>query len=103
MCGMELMTAVNYRIPLNVLLINNGTLGLIRKNQFQLYEGRHIDCDFINPDFALLARAFGIAHTRIESTADVDQLLEETDLVSAINLIEIPWDKNLFPGYRSDR
>ena len=35
MCGMELMTAVNYNIPLNVLLINNGTLGLIRKNQFQ--------------------------------------------------------------------
>ncbi|MDP2751102.1 MAG: thiamine pyrophosphate-binding protein [Rhodocyclaceae bacterium] len=103
MCGMELMTAVNYRIPINVLMINNGTLGLIRKNQFQLYEGRHIDCDFINPDFALLARAFGIPHYRIESTADVSRLFEEADLIHAINLIEIPWDKNLFPGYRSDR
>lgn len=103
MCGMELMTAVNYRIPLNVLMINNGTLGLIRKNQSQLYEGRHIDCDFINPDYPLLAQAFGISHTRIGSTDDVDRLFATTDLIHAINLIEIPWDKNLFPCYRSDR
>jgi acetolactate synthase I/II/III large subunit len=38
MCCMELMTAVNYGIPLNVVVINNGTMGLIRKNQFQLYQ-----------------------------------------------------------------
>ncbi|MHB0983889.1 MAG: thiamine pyrophosphate-binding protein, partial [Thiobacillus sp.] len=34
MCCMEMMTAVNYGIPLNVVVINNGTLSLIRKNQF---------------------------------------------------------------------
>ncbi len=103
MCCMELMTAVNYRIPLNVVMINNGTLGLIRKNQFQLYQERYIDCDFINPDFALLAQSFGIAHWRVDTAADVDALFERADLVGGINLIEVMWDKHVFPAYRSGR
>jgi acetolactate synthase-1/2/3 large subunit len=103
MCGMELMTAVNYAVPLNVVLINNGSMGLIRKNQVQLYEGRFIDCDFVNPDFALLAQSFGIRHYRIETEAQVDRLFAEADLKDSINLIEIMLDKNAFPEYRSDR
>ncbi|NWG31085.1 MAG: thiamine pyrophosphate-binding protein [Rhodocyclaceae bacterium] len=103
MCCMELMTAVNYKIPVNVVMINNGTLGLIRKNQFQLYQERYIDCDFVNPDFALLAQSFGIAHWRIENSADVDTLFAQADLIQGINLIEVMWDKHVFPAYRSDR
>lgn len=103
MCCMELMTAVNYGIPLNVVMINNGTLGLIRKNQFQLYHERYIDCDFRNPDYALLAQSFGIAHWHVERTADVDALFERADLQNGINLIEVMWDKNVFPAYKSDR
>jgi len=103
MCCMELMTAVNYGIPLNVVMINNGTLGLIRKNQFQLYRERYIDCDFVNPDYALLAQSFGIAHWRVESAADVDVLFERADLENGINLVEVMWDKNVFPAYKSDR
>ncbi len=103
MACMELMTAVNYKVPLNVVMINNGTLGLIRKNQFQLYQERYIDCDFQNPDYALLAQSFGIAHWRVETPADVDALFEHADLKDGINLIEVMWDKNVFPAYRSDR
>lgn len=103
MCGMELMTAVNYGIPLNVVLINNGTMGLIRKNQFQLYGERYLDCDFVNPDFRLLAASFGIQHYLLDSEAAIDALFAETDLENAINLIEIPLDKDAFPRYLSAR
>ncbi len=103
MCCMELMTAVNYQLPVNVVLINNGAMGLIRKNQFQLYGGRYIDCDFRNPDYALLARSFGIRHWKIEAEADVDAMFATADLANEINLIELMWDKNAFPSYRSDR
>ncbi len=103
MCGMELMTAVNYRLPLNVVVFNNATMGLIRKNQHQQYAQRFIDCDFVNPDFALLARAFGIRHKRVERPEDVDELFAHFDLTDAINLIEIVIDKNLFPNYSSRR
>jgi acetolactate synthase-1/2/3 large subunit len=103
MCAMEIMTAVNYRIPLNVVVINNSTMGLIRKNQYQLYGERYIDCDFVNPDFAWLARAFGVAHARIEREADVDALFAGADLEGSINLIEILLDKHAFPTYVSAR
>ena len=103
MCCMEIMTAVNYAIPLNVVVINNGTLSLIRKNQFQLYGERYIDCDFDNPDFALLARAFGVAHHRIETEAELATLFDTADLTGRINLIEILLDKLAFPRYLSAR
>ena len=103
MCGFEMMTAVNHRIPLNVVVINNGSMGQIRKNQFQLYQERYLDCDFVNPDFALLAAAFGIRHHRLDSEAAVDALFADADLENAINLIEIPLDKHAFPSYLSGR
>ncbi|HEY9098290.1 MAG TPA: thiamine pyrophosphate-binding protein [Thiobacillus sp.] len=103
MCCMEMMTAVNYGIPLNVVVINNGTLSLIRKNQFQLYGERYIDCDFVNPDFGLLAQSFGVAHYRIETEAELDQTFSHADLSGGINLIEILLDKHAFPRYLSAR
>ena len=103
MCCMEMMTAVNYGIPLNVVVINNGTLSLIRKNQFQLYGERYIDCDFTNPDFGLLAQSFGVNHYRIESEAELDALFADADLTGTINLIEILLDKHVFPRYLSTR
>jgi acetolactate synthase-1/2/3 large subunit len=103
MCCMEIMTAVNYRLPLNVVVINNATMGLIRKNQFQLYGERFIDCDFVNPDFELLARSFGIHHHKIAAESDLDDLFATADLEGSINLIEIMLDKNAFPSYLSDR
>jgi acetolactate synthase-1/2/3 large subunit len=103
MCCMEIMTAVNYNIPLNIVVFNNATMSLIRKNQVQLYHNRFIDCDFTNPDFHFLAMSFGIRHKKISSEADLDDLFANSDLTSSINLIEIMIDKDAFPNYISGR
>lgn len=103
MCCMEIMTAVNYGIPLNVVVFNNSTMGLIRKNQFQLYHERFINCDFVNPDYQYLALSFGIKHKKIAAEADLDDLFANSNLTDDINLIEIMIDKNAFPDYRSGR
>ena len=103
MCCMEIMTAVNYNIPLNIILFNNSTMGLIRKNQHQQYKKRYLNCDFINPDYADLARSFGIKHKRIESEIEIDEVFNELDLHNDINLIEIMLDKDAFPSYLSKR
>ena len=103
MCCMEIMTAVNYEIPLNILLFNNQTLGLIRKNQYQQFAGRFRDCDFVNPDFALLAAAFGIRHFRIADEADGEALFQRLDLRSGINLIEFILDRDAYPNYVTHR
>jgi acetolactate synthase-1/2/3 large subunit len=84
-------------------MINNGTLGLIRKNQFQLYHERYIDCDFVNPDYALLAQSFGIQHWRVATVTDVDEVFARADLAGSINLIEVIWDKHVFPAYQANR
>jgi len=103
MCCMELMTAVNYKLPITVVMFNNSTMGLIRKNQYQSYEQRYIDCDFENPDYELLARSFGIGYQHVETEADLDRLFEDTDFSAGINLIEIMLDKDAFPNYNSLR
>jgi len=103
MCCMEIMTAVNYGIPLNIIMFNNSTMGLIRKNQFQQYEERFINCDFTNPDYEILAKSFGINHQRIDNENDLDTLFSSTDFSNAINLIEIMINKDAFPNYSSRR
>lgn len=103
MCCMEVMTAVNYNVPLNIILFNNSTMGLIRKNQFQQYNKRFLNCDFMNPNYADLARSFGIRHKRIVKESDLDGLFESMDFHNDINLIEIMIDKDAFPSYLSKR
>ncbi len=103
MCAMEIMTAVNYNMPLNVVLFNNNTMGLIRKNQHQHYQDRFIDCDFINPDYATLAQAFGIKHVRVENEHDLSGLADAMDFFNGINLIEIMIDQDAYPNYSSRR
>jgi len=103
MCAMELMTAVNYQLPLNIVLFNNDTMGLIRKNQHQHYRDRFIDCDFVNPDYATLARAFGIGHVLLDSGQDLDDALGGLDFLQGINLVEVRIDQDAYPNYSSRR
>ena len=97
------MTAVNYDLPLNVVMFNNSTMGLIRKNQAQQYAERFIDCDFVNPDYYYLSKSFGINYRKIESEQDLEWLFADNDFRSSINLIEIMIDKNAFPNYTTKR
>ncbi|VAX13863.1 Acetolactate synthase large subunit [hydrothermal vent metagenome] len=103
MCCMEIMTAVNYSLPLNIVMFNNSTMGLIRKNQAQQYNNRYINCDFSNPDYETLAKSFTINYSRIAKESDLDEVFLNTDFSNAINLIEIMIDKNTFPNYISKR
>lgn len=103
MCCMELMTAVNYDLPLTVLMFNNSTMGLIRKNQFQNYGERYIDCDFINPDYRRLASSFGFSYQRVETEADIERAFESVNFVAGRTLIEIMLERDAFPNYSSRR
>jgi acetolactate synthase-1/2/3 large subunit len=103
MCAMEIMTAVNYGISLNIVLYNNQTMGLIRKNQHQQYDQRFLDCDFINPDYASLAKSFGIQYIKIETEQECSLAFDQVNFSQGINLIEIKIDKDAYPNYSSNR
>jgi acetolactate synthase-1/2/3 large subunit len=70
MHGQEFATAVQYGLPILVLIIDNGMYGTIRMHQERHYPGRISATALRNPDFAAYARAFGGHGERVESTEE---------------------------------
>jgi len=68
MTGQELATAVHHRLPLVILLVNNGIYGTIRMHQERSYPARVYGTTLTNPDFAAYARAFGAFGEIVERT-----------------------------------
>jgi acetolactate synthase-1/2/3 large subunit len=68
MNGQELATAVQYRLPIVFVVIDNGMYGTIRMHQERNYPGRVSGTDLVNPDFAQLARAYGAHGETIVAT-----------------------------------
>ncbi|BBE71118.1 thiamine pyrophosphate-binding protein [Oharaeibacter diazotrophicus] len=59
MNGQEFATAVQYDLPILVIVVDNGMYGTIRMHQEREYPGRPSGTKLANPDFAAYARAFG--------------------------------------------
>ena len=70
MNGQEFATAVQYALPVVVILIDNGVYGTIRMHQEREYPGRVIASSLRNPDFAAYARAFGGHGETVETTEE---------------------------------
>lgn len=68
MHGQEFATAVQYQLPIIVLLIDNGMYGTIRMHQERHYPARLSATTLQNPDFAAYAQAFGGHGERVETT-----------------------------------
>ena len=67
----ELATIVQEKIKVNIAIINNGFLGMVRQWQEFFYDKRYVATPLVAPDFAALANAFGIRGERISSRGDV--------------------------------
>jgi acetolactate synthase I/II/III large subunit len=67
----ELATIVQEKIKINIAIINNGFLGMVRQWQEFFYDKRYVATPLVAPDFAALANAFGIRGERITSRAEV--------------------------------
>jgi acetolactate synthase-1/2/3 large subunit len=89
MCGMELATAVQERLPVVTVVVNDGSLTLIKAIQERRYEGRYLGVDLLNPDFATLARAFGVRHWRADDDTAFETALREALAADAPALIEV--------------
>ncbi|HTK00375.1 MAG TPA: thiamine pyrophosphate-binding protein [Bordetella sp.] len=76
MHGQEFATAVQYDLPILVLIIDNGMYGTIRMHQERHYPGRISATELRNPDFAAYARAFGGHGERVEATEQFAPALE---------------------------
>jgi acetolactate synthase-1/2/3 large subunit len=70
MNGQEFATAVQYDLPIIIVIVDNGMYGTIRMHQEREYPGRVSATALRNPDFAAYARAFGGFGVSVERTED---------------------------------
>jgi len=84
----ELMTAVQEGVKVNIAVINNGFLGMVRQWQAMFYEGRYAATPILSPDFVKLAEAFGIHGQRVESRAALAEAVAAARAAEGTALIE---------------
>jgi acetolactate synthase-1/2/3 large subunit len=67
----ELATIIQERLDINIAIINNGFLGMVRQWQEFFYEKNYQATPLLSPDFSVLASAYGIKSCAVNSRADV--------------------------------
>ncbi len=92
MNGQELATAVQYDLPIVVIVVNNAMYGTIRMHQERKYPDRVSGTDLKNPDFAAFARSFGANGERVETTEDFPPAFERALAADGPTLIELKID-----------
>jgi acetolactate synthase-1/2/3 large subunit len=99
MTGQEFATAVQYDLPIIVILMDNASYGTIRMHQEREYPTRVIGTELRNPDFAAYARAFGGFGATVEKTADFARAFEQAEKSGKPSIIHVKVDTNaLTPG-----
>ena len=78
MCIQELATCQQYRLPIKVILLNNGYMGMVRQWQELFYESRysHSYVDAL-PDFVKLSESFGHVGMRVERPEQLEDAMRE--------------------------
>ena len=96
----ELATIRRYRLPVKIVLLDNSALGMVRQWQELFFEKRYSEIDLSdNPDFAEVARAFGIQALHVDSAAGVDAALRALLAAEGPTLLHVAIDTaaNVWP------
>ncbi|MGE5391227.1 MAG: biosynthetic-type acetolactate synthase large subunit [Deltaproteobacteria bacterium] len=96
----ELATLADWQLNIAIILFNNGHLGLVRQQQELFYGGHYIASRFrTSPNFAALARSFGIRGYDLDPNDDPYLILQDCLQQTGPCLINVPIDSctNVFP------
>jgi len=87
----ELATAIRHRIPLTVVVFNDGAFGNVRRTQEEQFGNRLIASDLANPDFVRYAQSFGAEAERARSPQELRAALKRAfKRRDGPTLIEVP-------------
>lgn len=101
----ELATCARYRLPVKIIVINNGVLGQIKWEQMLFLGNPEFACDLAPMDFAQIARGCGVRARRITSPSEVGEALDELLAAEGPALLDAVVDPNepmLPPKRRED-
>jgi acetolactate synthase I/II/III large subunit len=100
MTNQELATAVQYELPIKVVVMNNGYLGMVRQWQEMFYDRTYSEVDIsVAPDFVKLAEAYGAAGFRAERPQELRHALAAALNHHGVAVIDVAVAKeeNVFP------
>lgn len=100
MTNQEIITAIQYNVPLKVLIMNNGYLGMVRQWQEMFYERAYSEVDLsISPDFVKLAEAYGAQGLRATKPSELKAVLEQGLEFKGVTIwdIVVSKEENVFP------
>jgi acetolactate synthase-1/2/3 large subunit len=101
MCIQELATCKQYDLPVKIILLNNGYMGMVRQWQEFFYEGRYSN-SYVDalPDFVKLAESFGHVGMQVTNPADLEGAMKEAfamkDRLVFMDIIVDPTE-NVYP------
>jgi acetolactate synthase-1/2/3 large subunit len=86
----ELMTTVEYKLPVINIILNNNYLGMVRQWQTLFYNKRHSSTDLsVQPDFVKLAEAFGGIGYRVSTKEEFDAALKDAVEKNVVAFIDV--------------
>jgi acetolactate synthase I/II/III large subunit len=88
MTACELSTAAQEGIKINVAIINNGYLGMVRQWQQFFYGGRYAATPMRSPDFVKLAEAHGLTGMRVTQRAEVERAVRTAQSTAGTVVID---------------
>jgi acetolactate synthase I/II/III large subunit len=98
MAGFELMTAVQYDIPVVWIIFNNGEFNIIKKFLINMF-GDHAFMQFNNPDLVCYARACGAEGYRVEKISDFKRILQKAIRANKPALIDVVVESEVYPPF----
>ncbi len=90
----ELGTAVQENVDVNIAILNNGFLGMVRQWQEMFYEERYEATPMFNPDFVKLAEAYGIPSMRVTARDQIEESIRFARSHQGPTLIEYVIEKD---------
>ncbi|MBR4216547.1 MAG: hypothetical protein IKR87_02315 [Candidatus Methanomethylophilaceae archaeon] len=101
----EMTTSLAEDLPVTVVLLNNGTLGMVRQWQKLFWDGRYSNTTLRHdPDFVKLAEAFGAVGIRVEKPGEIQDALKEGRECGRTCLIDarVDMDEDVLPMLPAD-
>lgn len=95
----ELGTIFQYKIPVKIIILNNNFLGMVRQWQELFFDNRYASTELVNPNFVMIAQAYGIEAKKIEHRPDMEGALKTMLAHQGPYLLEVIVEKegNVFP------
>lgn len=72
----ELGVILQYNVDVKIILLNNNFLGMVRQWQELFYDERYSETEMVNPDFVMIAKAYGISSENVETRDDLDGAIQ---------------------------